>query len=164
MKRLVAALCAGCRSPWDRPIHVILHHGWTKTKRGGAEAFAEEGWILPGSRIGLNTGGNIRSGVVENRPIDNFPPCCSNVRMNPEAFIADWIEKNPKGCQTLAGAVLYAYFSESSLESDERFLTLRKTPDADSLNGELIDACRATIKTARRRQLKLPTYAGGFSV
>ena len=64
--------------------------------------------------------------------------------MNPEAFIADWIGKNPKGCQTLAGAVLYAYFSDSSLESDERFLTLRKTPDADSLNGELIDAIRCT--------------------
>jgi len=64
--------------------------------------------------------------------------------MNPDQFIADWIAKNPKGCQTLAGAVLYSYFNDSSLDHDDRILTLRKAPDAVDLNSELIDAIRCT--------------------
>jgi hypothetical protein len=64
--------------------------------------------------------------------------------MNAEEFIADWIKKNPKGCQTLAGAVFYSYFNDSSDETGERILTLRKAPDADDLNSELIDAIRCT--------------------
>ncbi len=64
--------------------------------------------------------------------------------MKPDDFIADWIEKNPKGCQTLAGAVLYSYFKDSSSEDDGRILSLRKAPDADDLNSELIDAIRCT--------------------
>jgi hypothetical protein len=64
--------------------------------------------------------------------------------MNPDDFIADWIEKNPKGCQTLAGAVLYSYFNDSDDDSDARILTLRKAPDSDDLNSELIDAIRCT--------------------
>ncbi len=64
--------------------------------------------------------------------------------MKPDEFIADWIEKNPKGCQTLAGAVLYSYFNDSSEEGDDRILTLQKLPDAEDLNSELIDAIRST--------------------
>ena len=64
--------------------------------------------------------------------------------MNPEDFIADWIEKNPKGCQILAGAVLYSYFNEASEESAERILSLGKLPDAEDLNHELISAIRGT--------------------
>lgn len=64
--------------------------------------------------------------------------------MKPDDFIADWIEKNPKGCQTLAGAVLYSYFNDSDDDSDARILTLRKAPDPDDLNSELIDAIRCT--------------------
>jgi hypothetical protein len=64
--------------------------------------------------------------------------------MDPDTFIADWIEKNPKGCQTLAGAVLYSYFNDASNDTDERVLTLRKAPDAEDLNNELIDAIRST--------------------
>ena len=64
--------------------------------------------------------------------------------MNPDQFIADWIARNPKGCQTLAGAVLYSYFNAHSEASDERILSLRKAPDAVDLNSELIDAIRST--------------------
>lgn len=64
--------------------------------------------------------------------------------MNPQEFIADWIEKNPEGCQLLAGAVLYSYFDDSRDDSDERVLTLKKAPDSDDLNNELIDAIRGT--------------------
>ncbi|GEM_PF-2249034 len=64
--------------------------------------------------------------------------------MNPDQFIADWIAKNPKGCQTLAGAVLYSYFNDYSEEIEKRVLSLRKAPDAEDLNGELIDAIRCT--------------------
>ena len=48
------------------------HHVWTKTKRGGAECaevLAEEGNIWLGGRIGLDTGGENRSLVVENSPL-----------------------------------------------------------------------------------------------
>ncbi len=45
--------------------------------------------------------------------------------MNPNTFIADWIEKNPKGCQTLAGAVIYSYFNNSSEEGDDSILRKR---------------------------------------
>ena len=64
--------------------------------------------------------------------------------MNPDTFIADWIEKNPKGCQALAGAVLYSYFNDTHPDANERILTLKKAPDADDLNSELIDAIRCT--------------------
>jgi hypothetical protein len=64
--------------------------------------------------------------------------------MNPDDFIADWIEKNPKGCKTLAGAVLYSYFNDLDGDLDQRVLTLRKAPDSDDLNSELIDAIRCT--------------------
>lgn len=67
-----------------------------------------------------------------------------NDTMNPDKFIADWIEKNPKDCQTLAGAVLYSYFNDIADDSDERILTLRKVPDAVDLNSELIDAIHST--------------------
>lgn len=64
--------------------------------------------------------------------------------MKPDDFIAAWIERNPKGCQTLAGAVLYSYFNDTSEENDDRILSLRKAPDSDDLNSELIDAIRCT--------------------
>lgn len=64
--------------------------------------------------------------------------------MNPDTFIANWIEKNPKGCQTLAGAVLYSYFNDSNADANQKILTLKKAPDADDLNSELIDAIRCT--------------------
>ena len=64
--------------------------------------------------------------------------------MNPDTFIADWIEKNPKGCQALAGAVLYSYFNDTDADANERILTLKNAPDADDLNSELIDAIRCT--------------------
>lgn len=64
--------------------------------------------------------------------------------MNPDDFIAAWIEKNPKGCQTLAGAVLYSYFNDLDGHLDSRVLTLKKAPDSDDLNSELIDAIRCT--------------------
>lgn len=64
--------------------------------------------------------------------------------MKPDDFISDWIENNPKGCQTLAGAVLYSYFNDADDDSNQRVLTLRKAPDADDLNNELIDAIRCT--------------------
>jgi hypothetical protein len=62
----------------------------------------------------------------------------------PDEFIADWIEKNPNGCQTLAGAVLHSYFNDSSEEGINRILSLQKLPDAEDLNNELIDAIRTT--------------------
>jgi hypothetical protein len=49
--------------------------------------------------------------------------------MKPDDFISDWIEKNPKGCQTLAGAVLYSYFNDSDDDSNQRFLTSFKGTD-----------------------------------
>jgi hypothetical protein len=64
--------------------------------------------------------------------------------MDPDNFIAEWISKNPKGCQTLAGAVLYSYFNDYSDDGDGRVLTLKKAPDSDDLNSELIDAIRCT--------------------
>ncbi len=65
-------------------------------------------------------------------------------KMNPEDFIADWIEKNPKGCQILTGAVLYSYFNDASEETGERILSLDKLPDAEDLHHELISAIRRT--------------------
>ena len=62
----------------------------------------------------------------------------------PDEFIADWIEKNPQGCQTLAGAVLYSYFNDTTEEGQDRVLSLQKLPDAEDLNNELIDAIRST--------------------
>lgn len=64
--------------------------------------------------------------------------------MNPDDFIINWIEKNPQGCQTLAGAVLYSYFNDTDEDLDESVLTLRKAPDSDDLNSELVDAIRCT--------------------
>ena len=64
--------------------------------------------------------------------------------MTPDTFIADWIEKNPKGCKALAGAVLYSYFNDTDDDSEQRILSLKKTPDSEDLNNELIDAIRST--------------------
>ena len=63
---------------------------------------------------------------------------------NFEDFISEWMEANPRGCRTLAAAVIYAYFTETNQETDERLLSLDVTPDAWDLNNVLIDAIRGT--------------------
>jgi hypothetical protein len=62
----------------------------------------------------------------------------------PSDFIDEWTKKNPEDCIKLARAVLYCYFSESSDETDDRILSLQKTPDSEDLHNELIDAIRDT--------------------
>ena len=63
---------------------------------------------------------------------------------NFEDFISEWMEANPRGCRTLAAAVIYAYFTETGAETDARELSLDATPDSSDLNDVLIDAIRCT--------------------